>query len=106
MFSFQIVLRNSKFREVKIVEKKTFKNNFLFCRFPAHIKAFYMQKCKDDPTFTESVDILLPNVGEIVGGSMRMDNYEELMEAYKREGLNAADYYWYTDQVKQVLSEP
>ena len=52
-----------------------------------------------DPTYTESVDILLPNVGEIVGGSMRMDNYEELMEAYKREGLNAADYYWYTDQV-------
>ena len=68
-------------------------------RFPAHIKAFYMQRCKDDPTYTESVDILLPNVGEIVGGSMRMDNYEELMEAYKREGLNAADYYWYTDQV-------
>jgi asparaginyl-tRNA synthetase len=58
-----------------------------------------MQRCKDDPTYTESVDILLPNVGEIVGGSMRMDNYDELMEAYKREGLNAADYYWYTDQV-------
>ena len=65
-----------------------------------------MQKCNDDPTFTESVKILLPKVGEIVGGSMRMDNYEELMEAYKREGLNAANYYWYTDQVKQVLSEP
>jgi asparaginyl-tRNA synthetase len=62
-----------------------------------------MQKCKDDPTFTESVDILLPNVGEIVGGSMRMDNYEELMEAYKREGLNAADYYWYTDQVRKIF---
>ncbi len=76
----------------------------MFCRFPAHIKAFYMQKCKDDPTFTESVDILLPNVGEIVGGSMRMDNYEELMEAYKREGLNAADYYWYTDQVKVFMT--
>ena len=73
-------------------------------RFPAHIKAFYMQKCKDDPTFTESVDILLPNVGEIVGGSMRMDNYDELMEAYKREGLEAADYYWYTDQVSSIHS--
>ena len=62
-----------------------------------------MQKCKDDPTFTESVDILLPNVGEIVGGSMRMDNYDELMAAYKREGLNAEDYYWYTDQVRNQL---
>ena len=58
-----------------------------------------MQRCKDDPKYPESVDILLPNVGEIVGGSMRMDNYDELMEAYKREGLDASDYYWYTDQV-------
>jgi len=68
--------------------------------FPAHIKAFYMQKCKDNPEFTESVDILMPNVGEIVGGSMRMDNYEELMNAYKKEGLDAEAYYWYTDQRK------
>lgn len=72
--------------------------------FPAHIKAFYMQKCKDNREFTESVDILMPNVGEIVGGSMRMDNYDELMEAYRKEGLDAESYYWYTDQRKYGTS--
>jgi len=70
------------------------------CRFPAGIKSFYMQKCKDDKFYTESVDLLIPNVGEVVGGSMRMDNYEELMAAYKEQNIDPSKYYWYTDQRK------
>uniref|UniRef100_H2ZJB7 Asparagine--tRNA ligase, cytoplasmic n=1 Tax=Ciona savignyi TaxID=51511 RepID=H2ZJB7_CIOSA len=72
----------------------------LLCKFPYNIKSFYMQRCKDNRELTESVDLLIPNVGEIVGGSMRMDNHEELMEGYKSEGVDPAKYYWYTDQRK------
>ena len=76
----------------------------LFHSFPAEIKSFYMPRREDDQRLTESVDVLGPGVGEIVGGSMRIWDYDALFEGYKREGFTDEDiknnYYWYTDQRK------
>lgn len=76
----------------------TINEPIMLCRFPAGIKAFYMARCPENNDLTESVDVLLPGVGEIIGGSMREKNNEKLLNAYIHEGIDPAPYYWYTDQ--------
>ena len=66
-------------------------------KFPASLKSFYMPRCKEDDRLTESVDLLVPTVGEIVGGSMRIWKIEETLAAYARENIPVENYYWYTD---------
>ena len=68
--------------------------------FPVGMKPFYMKINKDNPEVMNAADLLLPNVGEIIGASQREDDYDALLGRMKEEGLDPTPYYWYLDQRK------
>jgi len=65
-----------------------------FVVFVPRDPGFYMLKVKGDEEYTESCDLLMPGVGEIVGGSMRMTDTAQLLQGFKEHGINPAQYEW------------
>lgn len=67
-------------------------------KFPTAIKAFYMKRDSEDSTFVLGNDLLAPEgYGEIIGGSEREDNYQELLESIKKHNLPLKEFKWYLD---------
>ena len=67
-------------------------------RYPAAIKAFYMQPDPLDPTKALCVDVLAPEgYGEIIGGSQRVDSYDLLKQRIEDHNLPLAAFQWYLD---------
>lgn len=64
--------------------------------YPKEIKAFYM-KLNEDGKTVRAMDVLVPRLGEIIGGSQREDNLEKLVRRMGELDLNPKDYWWYLD---------
>jgi asparaginyl-tRNA synthetase len=64
--------------------------------YPREIKAFYM-RLNDDEQTVAAMDVLLPRVGEIIGGSQREERLELLEQRIRASGLDPRDYWWYLD---------
>lgn len=64
--------------------------------YPKDIKAFYMKQNPDGKTVA-ATDLLVPGIGELIGGSQREDDIEKLKARIRELGLNEEDYWWYLD---------
>ena len=64
--------------------------------YPKDIKAFYMRMNEDGKT-VRAMDLLVPGVGEIIGGSQREERYDVLLDRIHECGLNEEDYWWYLE---------
>ncbi len=76
--------------------EEVFRKPVILVDYPREIKPFYM-KVNDDGRTVRAMDVLLPKVGEIIGGSQREDDYDTLLARIRETGLDPADYWWYLE---------
>lgn len=76
-----------------------FKKPVIMTDYPKEIKAFYMKINADDRT-VQGTDVLFPQIGEIIGGSVREENYDKLMGEIERRHIPMKDMWWYLDTRK------
>lgn len=80
----------------RYLTEEVFKKPVFVVDYPKDIKAFYM-RLNDDNKTVAAMDLLVPGVGEIIGGSQREERYDVLAERMKETGLDEKDYWWYMD---------
>ena len=80
----------------RYLTEEKFKKPVFVIDYPKDIKAFYM-KMNDDNKTVAAMDLLVPGVGEIIGGSQREDDHEKLVSRMKEMELDEEDYWWYID---------
>lgn len=76
-----------------------FKKPVIMYNYPKEIKAFYM-KINEDGKTVQGTDVLFPQIGEIIGGSVREESYEKLLGEIERRHIPMKDMWWYLDTRK------
>ena len=80
----------------RYLTEQVFKKPVFVTDYPKDIKAFYM-KLNDDQKTVAAMDLLVPGIGEIIGGSQREDRLDILTNRIKEMGLKEEDYWWYLE---------
>jgi asparaginyl-tRNA synthetase len=80
----------------RYLTEEHFKSPVTVYNYPKEIKPFYMRQNDDDKTVA-AMDVLVPGIGEIIGGSQREERLDRLDAAMKQHDLSEEDYWWYRD---------
>ena len=80
----------------KFICEKVFQNTTIIYNYPKEIKAFYMKNNPDNKT-VQAFDILVPGIGEIIGGSIREENYEVLKNKIIANNISLESLKWYLE---------
>lgn len=80
----------------KYITEKVVKGPVILTDYPKEIKAFYMKQNSDGKT-VRAMDVLVPRLGEIIGGSQREENGAALVQRIRDAGMHPEDYSWYLD---------
>lgn len=80
----------------RFLTEKHIRKPVIVVDYPKEVKAFYMY-LNDDGKTVRAMDVLVPKVGEIIGGSQREDRLDVLKKRLKETNLNEKDYWWYLD---------
>jgi asparaginyl-tRNA synthetase len=80
----------------RFLTEEHFKSPVTVFNYPREIKPFYMRLNEDGKTVT-AMDVLVPGIGEVIGGAQREERMEQLLENMKRHKLKPEDYWWYLD---------
>lgn len=83
----------------RFLAEEYFKKPVIVRDYPKEIKAFYM-RLNDDGKTVAAMDVLVPRIGELIGGSQREERYDVLVQKIKDTGMRVEDYAWYLDSRK------
>jgi asparaginyl-tRNA synthetase len=80
----------------RFLTEQTFRKPVILTDYPRDIKAFYMRQ-NDDGRTVAAMDVLVPRIGEIIGGSQREERLDKLLARMAEMNLREQDYWWYLD---------
>lgn len=83
----------------RFLAEEYFKKPVIVRDYPQEIKAFYM-RLNDDGKTVAAMDVLVPRIGELIGGSQREERYDVLVKKIRNMGMHEDDYSWYLDSRK------